>query len=76
MFPFEKKIYEKFLFNNYNFKNNYNKQYLNVDMRYPQVGTEMLFWHHSSIEIFANQIFTKVFKSFQRVTLTINYIME
>ena len=76
MFPFEKKNYDKFLFNNYNFKNNYNKQYLNVDMRYPKVGTKMLFRHHSLIEIFANQIFTKVFKSFQRVTLTINYIME
>ena len=35
MFPFEKFYEKKISFQNYNFKNNYNKQYLNIDMRYP-----------------------------------------
>ena len=54
MFPFEK-FKKKISFQNYEFKNN--KQYLNVDMRYPWWEQKMLFWHHFSIETFANQIF-------------------
>ena len=65
MFPFEKFYEKKIYFQTITLKiitiNNIS-MLICVTHRWEQ---KMLFWHHSSIENFANQIFTKVLKVFK-----------